>query len=47
MAAALWQKPETTVVGIVPADCESYEIGLSEAVSEAVGEAARLIAEML
>ncbi|MDA8082158.1 MAG: hydrogenase maturation protease [Nitrospiraceae bacterium] len=29
MAAALWKRPETFIVGIVPGDCESYEYGLS------------------
>ena len=47
MAAALWKKPETTVIGIIPADCESYEIGLSPEVSPSVDAAVRAILKMV
>jgi len=47
IAAALWKKPKTTVIGIIPADCESYEIGLSPEVSCAVNAAVRLVTEMI
>ena len=47
MAAALWNRPETTVVGVIPADCESYEIGLSPELSGIVLKAADIIIGMV
>ena len=47
LAAELWTRPETTIVGITPKDCESYESTLSPEVDEAAHLAADRIAEML
>jgi len=45
--AALWERPHTTVVGVIPADCASYEIGLSPELHGSVDRAADLIAKMI
>ena len=47
LAAELWTRPETTIVGITPKDCESYETVLSPEVDEAAHLAADRIAKML
>jgi hydrogenase maturation protease len=47
MAAALWKRPETSVIGIVPLDCESYEMGLSPEVEDAIPRALDAILGML
>ena len=47
MVGALWTRPETTIVGVVPKDCESYEMGLSPEVAGAVEKAVELIRNML
>lgn len=47
LAAELWTRPETIVVGITPKDCESYETTLSPEVDEAAVRAADRIAEMV
>jgi hydrogenase maturation protease len=46
MAGALWKRPDTVVVGVIPKDCESYEIGLSHEVSGAIDEVVRIITRM-
>lgn len=47
LGAELWTRPETTIVGITPKDCESYETALSPEVDTAALRAADRIAEML
>jgi hydrogenase maturation protease len=47
MTAALWNRPETTIVGIIPADCEGYGDVLSPEVYPAVDRAVSLISEMV
>jgi len=47
MVGALWTLPETTIVGIVPKDVASYEMGLSPEVAGAVEKAVELIKKML
>jgi len=47
LAAALWTRPETIIVGIAPQDCESYEASLSPEVDKAAIRAADQIAEMV
>jgi len=36
MVGALWKRPETTIIGVIPADCESYEMGLSPEIEAAI-----------
>ena len=43
LAGELGKRPETTIVGIIPRDCESYEIGLSTEVAAAVEKAVAMI----
>ena len=43
LTAALWKRPETIIVGIIPKDCESYEIGLSKEVENAFDKAVQII----
>ncbi|MBI5639469.1 MAG: hydrogenase maturation protease [Nitrospirae bacterium] len=47
MTAVLGKRPETTIVGIIPADCEGYGETLSPELYPAVARAAGLIAQML
>jgi len=47
MVGALWKRPETVIIGIVPRDCESYEMGLTPEVAEAVPRVAGMILAML
>ena len=47
MVGALWKLPETTVIGIVPRDCESYEIGLSPEIESALPRVVDLILTMV
>lgn len=47
LAAELGKRPETLVVGIIPRDCESYEMGLSPEVAAAVEKAADMIQRMV
>lgn len=47
VAGAMWGKPETFIVGVVPEDCETYEIGLSPMVKSSVERAVDLIKEMV
>jgi hydrogenase maturation protease len=47
MSAALWKRPEAVIVGIIPKDCESYEIGLSKDVEDSVDKAVQIIMELL
>lgn len=47
MVGALWKRPETVIIGIVPADCESYEMGLSPEVANAVPRVTDLVLAML
>ena len=47
MTAALWNRPETIIVGIIPADCEGYGDDLSAEVCPAVDRAVSLISEIL
>jgi len=47
LAAELWTRPDTIIVGITPQDCESYEAALSPEVEKAAMRAADRIAEMV
>ena len=47
LAAELWTRSETTVIGITPKDCESYETGLSSEVEIAAVQVAERIREMI
>jgi hydrogenase maturation protease len=47
MTAALWNRPETTIVGIIPADCEGYGDVLTPEVYPSVERAVSLISKML
>lgn len=46
LTEALWKRPETIIVGIIPKDCESYEIGLSKEVGDSVDKAVQIIIEL-
>lgn len=46
MTGVLWKRPDTVVVGVIPKDCESYEIGLSPEVSGAIDEVVRIITRL-
>ena len=46
MSAALWKRLEAVIIGIIPKDCESYEIGLSEEVEDSVDKAVQIIMEL-
>ena len=47
MVAALGKRPETTIIGIIPRDCESYEMGLSPEVADAVPRVLEMVHTML
>jgi len=47
LAAELGTRPETSVVGIIPRDCDSYEMGLSPEVAAGVEKAADMIRAMV
>lgn len=47
MVGALWTRPETTIIGIVPKDVASYEMGLTPEVAGAVEKAVEMIKKML
>lgn len=47
LAAELGTRPDTTIIGIIPRDCESYEMGLSPEVAAGVEKAAEMILRML
>ena len=47
LAAELWPRPETIIIGITPKDCESYEADLTPEVRAAVGRAADRVAALV
>lgn len=47
MVGALWKRPETVIIGIIPRDCESYAMGLTPEVEEAVPRVVDMIITML
>ena len=47
MVGALGKRPVTTIIGIIPLDCESYEMGLSPEVEKAVPGVIEMICALL
>ncbi len=47
LAAELGKRPETIIIGIIPRNCEDYEMGLSPEVAVAVEKAADMILTMV
>lgn len=47
MTAALWKRPETTIIGVLAADCSGYGECLTPGVVPAVEKAVRIIEEMV
>lgn len=47
MVGALWTRPDTVIIGIIPRDCESYEMGLTPEVANAVPLVIDMILTML